>query len=178
MILKKTIEEIKELISLKEEYWEYYQDTNCYAFALGLDVPENEIIKNAYQLGVIGAAVYEIPIQKLKKMSFEKRLVLDLQALKISYKEASPSDKTYSKFINNYISNYWIIALFQNQDDFHFLRKNYNDEWYHKRGYLASPIAYDDNKQIITDIIQCSIGNYRYVKTYQLHTCQKIHPLF
>jgi len=54
-MLNMPIKEIKGLISLREEYWEYIFQTNCYAFALGIDIPENDICKNAFQPGVIAA---------------------------------------------------------------------------------------------------------------------------
>ena len=47
--------DIRSLISLRELYRENDFNTNCYAFAPGLDILENEICENAYQLGFIGA---------------------------------------------------------------------------------------------------------------------------
>lgn len=171
--LKISINSLKKMISLKDEYWEYCFNTNCYAFALGLDVPEDYIFKNAYQLGVIGAVIYDIAVIKLKNMTYEQRLLLDLKALKIICKETNPKDKTDCKFNfkNNKlisIDQQWIIALFDNGEDFHFMRKGYDGIWYHKRGFFAPSINYDDNKQIITNPEECIIDNYKYVKTYKL----------
>lgn len=53
-VLKISVDDLVDYISLTYDYWENAMDTNCYAFALGLDIPEDEIVKNAYQLGVIG----------------------------------------------------------------------------------------------------------------------------
>lgn len=172
--LKLSVEEIKQLISLREEYWEYDFQTNCYAFALGLDIPEYEIIKNAYQLGVIGAAERDIPIGELKKMAFEDRLFLDLDALNILHEEINPLEKTIFKF--NYDKNkciistdfYWLIALFSSGEDFHFLRKAYDGIWWHKRGFLGHPSNHDSNGVLITDPEQCNISGYKYAKTYKL----------
>lgn len=171
--LKLSIDEIKQLISLKEEYWEYDLDTNCYAFALGLDFPENEIVKNAYQLGIIGATINNRPINQLKKMTFEERLFLDLRTLKINYEEVLPSEKSGFDFYTKndgitYLNNYWLIALFSNDKNFHFLRKSYDGIWYQKHGYFASPINYDNDKRIITNPKQCNITGYQYIKTYKL----------
>ena len=66
-----TPEEIRNLISLKEDYWEYDFDTNCYAFALGLDVIEDDIVKDAFQLGVMGSTIKGLPLESIKEMSFE-----------------------------------------------------------------------------------------------------------
>lgn len=171
--LKINLDSLKNIISLKEEYWEYCFDTNCYAFALGLDIPESNILENAYQLGVIGSLIYNISITELKNMTYEQRLLLDLKALKIICKETSPEDKTDCKFNfkNNKLTSIeqqWIIALFDNGEDFHFMRKSYDGIWYHKRGFFAPPINYDNNKQIITNPEECIIDNYKYVKTYKL----------
>lgn len=80
--LKMSIKEIKQLISLREDYWEYNFDTNCYAFALGLDVPEEEIIKNAYKLGVIGSILQSIPTEELKKLTLEERLFFGFRCIR------------------------------------------------------------------------------------------------
>lgn len=96
--LKINVDSLRNMISLREEYWEYCFETNCYDFAPGLDIPESNILENAYRLGVIGSLIYNIPITELKNMTYEQRLLLDLKALKIIYKEASLEDKTDCKF--------------------------------------------------------------------------------
>lgn len=177
--LNLSINEIKQLISLREEYWEYDFHTNCYAFALGLDVVEDEIIKNAYQLGIMGANIKDIPISELKRMTFEERLVLDLAALKINYKEVSSTERSgydfhYNK--NNRITSadyYWLIALFSSGESFHFLRKSYDGIWYQKHGYFAPVINYDSDRKIITSPEQCNINGYEYIKTYKLKCLKK-----
>lgn len=162
--LKIDYNKIKDLISLSA-YWEYTHYTNCYAFALGLDVPENKIVENAYQLGVIGANAKQIPIESLKKLTFEERLFLDLEALGIKYNvsnvDASCSDK------------WWIISLLSNGNDFHFIRKYYDGIWYHKWGYLGPVIDYDFDKKIITDPKTANFREYKLVKTYKLSKYEK-----
>lgn len=180
--LNMSVDEIKQYISLREEYWEYDFDTNCYAFSLGLDLPENDIIENAYQLGVMGAVIFDIPTSELRKMSYEERLFLDMKALNISCEECLPTEsswyKIHSKNKKSSIERYWLISLFQNDNDFHFLRKNYDGIWYHKRGNFAPPINYDSNKKIIINPEECIIGTYKYVKTYKLRYKEKYHSLF
>lgn len=166
--LKLSSYEIKQLISLKEDYWENNFDTNCYAFALGLDIPENEIIYNAYQPGIIGSTIYGLPAKILINMSFEERVFLDMRALKIQFNETLPSDETKYKFIKNSIEKTWIVALFSNNKDFHFVRKSYDGKWYHKIGYFGKPTIYDSNHKIISGIESCTILDYQYVKSYKL----------
>ena len=166
--LKLSTYEIKQLISLKEDYWEYNFDTNCYAFALGLDIRENDIINNAYQPGIIGSTIYDIPAKRLINMSYEERIILDMKALKIQFSEALSTEETKFNFIKNSVEKTWIIALFSNNKDFHFARKNYDGKWYHKIGYFGIPTSYDSNHKVITDIDSCSILDYQYIKSYKL----------
>lgn len=176
--LKMSSEEIRNLISLREQYWEYNFETNCYAFALGLDVPENDIVKNAYQLGVMGAVAKNMPIKELKDLSFEERMKLDLDFLGISCCEALPTENSGFKFIlrrGNVVAcdHFWIVSLFNDRNSFHFVRKSYDGEWYHKRGYFAGPINFDNDRRIITDPRECNINGCQYVKTYRLSYKEK-----
>lgn len=162
--LKISTEDILDYISLKCDYWENAMDTNCYAFALGLDIPEDEIVKNAYQLGIIGATINNISLSKLKNMTYEDRLALDLNAIGIPFIECDPLEKI--KF------EQYKIAMFANFDctnDFHFMREDSNGIWWQKWGGLFSyPINKDYNSKIITDPRVCNIGEYQYIKTYAL----------
>lgn len=176
--LKMSSEDIRNLISLREQYWEYDFETNCYAFALGLDVPENDIVKNAYQLGVMGVISKDMPISMLKDLSLEERMMLDLDFLEIDCCEAEPCESSSFKFIyrkNNVIAcdHIWTIALFNDRGSFHFMRKSYDGEWFHKKGYLAGPINFDSDRKIITDPRECNINGCQYVKTYRLSYREK-----
>lgn len=177
-MLNMTPKEIKDLISLREEYWEYDFETNCYAFALGLDVPESNIVKNGYTLGVIAANMFKIPVCELAEMSFEQRFLLDLKALKIACIETSPESPTYVENTGPYERLYWTVSLLCRDDNFHFLRKNYDGEWYHKVGCFGFPIKTDSNKDLITDPKKASIFDYEYVKSYQLHICRRSNSIF
>lgn len=166
--LKLDTNEIKDLISLREEYWEYQFDTNCLAFALGLDIKENNICKNAYRLGIIGSIIKGIPIKQLNKYSFEERLFLDLDAIRIKHTYSTPKENVGIEIHHNYMDIYWLISLFSNGNNFHFLRKSYDGTWYHKFGYFAPVINYDFDKKIITDPECANLGEYKLVKTYKL----------
>lgn len=159
---------IKDLISLREEYWENSFDTNCYAFSLGLDIPEDEIIKNAYQLGVMGAAIKQIPINELKKLTFEERLFLDLDGLDIKHQDSTVDENTGYHFSKRYIDIWWIISLLSNGNNFHFIRKNYDGIWYQKWGYFSPVTNFDFDRKIITNPNEANFGEYKLVKTYKL----------
>ena len=166
------IEEIKKHICLHHDReWNNIYETNCYAYALGLDYPEEEILDYAYQLGIIGSIRYGFHPMDVCFLSYEERLKLDLKALKIKYREIDPEVKTFyirNKGIIRTTDYFWSIALFDNGEDFHFLRKGFDDNWYHKYGYSSSPINYDQDNRIILDPRECNLGEYEYRRTYQL----------
>ena len=163
-VLKMSVDDILDYISLKTEYWENAIGTNCYAFALGLDIPEDDIIKNAYQLGVIGATLNDISIKELLNMTYEERLELDLSSIGIPFLECDPKDKI--KFEQYKIA---IFANYTGKNDFHFMREDPNGIWWQKWGGLLSyPMNKDFNHNIITDPRECNIGEYQYIKTYAL----------
>ena len=172
--LKINCDNIKNLISLREEYWENDLSTNCYAFALGLDIPENQIIENAYQLGVIGAITKHIPIERIKKLTFEERLILDLNALGIIYENCNTNDKSDCWVTSNYFYTQWIISLLSNGKNFHFIRKSFDEIWYQKWGYFAPIIDFDFDKRVITDPNEANFGEYKLIKTYKLSYKEKI----
>lgn len=160
------INKLKEEMGPIEGEWNCTNTTNCYAFALGLDIPESKIIKHAYQLGVIGATIKNIPLRYLKYMSYEERLFLDMEVLKITCEKTFTDSMPRFSITQKYNYNKWVITLLENEDDFHFLRKYHNGVWYHKRGYTKYPTNLDSNGKIITDIKNCSISDYHYVGTY------------
>lgn len=166
--LRIDVDKIKDLISIREEYWEETFSTNCYAFALGLDEVEDEIAKNAYQLGVIGAIVKDIPIKELKNLSFEERLALDMEVLGIKIEEASLEDTSDFWIGKTHTDMWWIISLLSNGNNFHFIRKSYSGVWYQKWGYFAPVINFDYDRRIITNPNEANFGEYKIEKTYRL----------
>ncbi len=172
--LKINYNKIKDLISLREDYWENNDTTNCYAFSLGLDVKEDEIIKNAYQLGVIGSTVKQMTINQLRKLTFEERLLLDLEVMGIKQQESTLLDNSFSWIGKDYIDICWIISLLSNGNNFHFIRKSYDGIWYQKWGYFAPVINYDFDKKIITNPLDANFGEYKLIKTYKLSYREKI----
>lgn len=162
---------IKSYISLKSDYWENILKTNCYAFALGLDVPEHEIFLSAYQLGFMAKEKFNIPLCEIKEMTYEQRLLLDLKALKIAY-EVIKDDKIVGYYeVGNYVCNYWDILLFSHcsHRDFHFARRGYDGKLYHKMGYWNVPAKCSETA--------IEKEGYRLVRKYRLRYWERNESL-
>ena len=176
---KLNIEEIKSHICLtKDGEWNNRFGTNCYAFALGLDIPEKSFPFRAYQLGMFYVFQRGYNPNNFWFYPYEERLEKDLKTLKIEFKEVDPEVDNYCvKHEKNgkcdSIDYYWSIALFDGVMDFHFLRKGFDGKWYHKYGYFTSPVNHDRDNKIILDPRDCNIENYEYQKTYQLKLTRK-----
>ena len=178
--MKKTrlnIEEIKSHICLcHDRKWESNGKTNCYAFALGLDYPEENFSFDAYHLGAFHAMQKHgyVP-NDIGFYPYEDRLENDLKTLKIEFTEIDPEADNYYVINreNGTIDYYWSIALFDGCMDFHFLRKGFDGKWYHKQGYHLNPIDHDNSDRKILDPRKCNLGDYEYVKTYQLKLTKK-----
>ena len=164
-MLNMPIKEIKELISLREEYWEYIFETNCYAFALGFDIPENDICKNAFQPGVIAANVLNIPLSEIAKLKIEDRIILDFKVLKLGYKISEIEEKQKNRTLGNYWCTSWDILLFLKDNEFHFARVNVDGEMYHKVGYLGIPQK--------TSVEENEKRGYIFSKRYRLRYWEK-----
>lgn len=151
---------LREYIDLESNIWINTRTTNCYAYALGLDIGEEKITKHAYTLGVLWGISNNLNIRKLNILSYEERLLLDLITLKLDYKEIDP----------NYIckENEWKIAYMESKYDYHFLRQKKDGIWYHKLGYWTNPINIDSKNEIITNPENIILKDYKYIKTYCL----------
>ena len=90
--LKINQKELVKHIELKSDYWINRKETNCYAFALGFDIPERNIMNGAYKVGVIGFTKEGIDLSKINIYSYEERLIKDLKTLKLIYEETSPEE--------------------------------------------------------------------------------------
>lgn len=156
---------LRKFIELKSEYWLNKDSTNCYAYALGLDIPERNIMDGAYRLGTIGLLKEEIDPCFLLYYSKEARLEKDLKAFKLKYEEVDPNERIEDT--NKY--SHFLISLFERDGDFHFLRKSKLDNtWWHKQGWNSAPKNTDDNNEVITDPRSAKIDDYKYLKTYKI----------
>lgn len=163
--LKINQKELVKHIELKFDYWINRKETNCYAFALGFDIPERNIMNGAYKVGVIGFTKEGIDLSKINIYSYEERLIKDLKTLKLIYEETSPEEIVK----DDYKYTFFLISLLEHPKDFHFLRKSKQDNtWWHKRGWEAMPNNIDDFDNIIVNPKNAVIGNYEYIKTYKI----------
>lgn len=164
--LKMSIKEIRDKIDINCESWKYIKETNCYAYALGLDIPCDLINDHAYEPGTISNTnkFYEDELWHLNYNRFMYCLYSDLYNLGIEFKEVAPTTKIEC--------NEWKIALYteflsypgETILDFHFLRESKEGLWYHKIGWEDGPTNIDINNKIITNLDNCFLGDYEYQK--------------
>jgi len=166
-MLNMTLNEIKGKITLYPENWDNTYTTNCYAYALGLDIPEFKICKGAYQPGSISMEFNPLVFdQYFNYNTLIENLENDLKMLDISYREVEPNEKIED--------NEWKISVFtDNCDDeriidFHFLRQNSDGVWFHKNGFSGKISNKDRSGKIITDVTKCYLAGYKYKKSYAL----------
>lgn len=169
--LKISLQELRDNINLNKKFWKHILSTNCYAYALGLDVKENNIKYYAYEPGIISnAKEYMIVKQEFTYSNLLQNLYSDLEFLGIEFREIKPKEQVSKEE--------WKIALFTSflafeQDvewlrDFHFLRQHENGLWYHKQGWYKFPTKRDSNFEIITDPSKCYLKGKQFKKCYSL----------
>jgi hypothetical protein len=157
---------IKKLINLKTDNWEFSTSTNCYAFALGLDVPYSEISDHAYMVGCFAEDHLKSKDIDVCDLDFEHSFLEDLDFLEISHEEVEPDCIIKDDSLDY---NSFLISLFFSHNDFHFLRKNkYDNLWYHKQGYLDLPRNRDSEGMLIRNPKDAFLYDYMYYKTYKL----------
>lgn len=171
IILKKTLIEIRNSITLDKENWENILTTNCYAYALGLDIPESEICDYAYAPGQLSGSPLSVANHYLFKYNdLLECLYSDFNALSISFREVEPTETVSI--------DEWKIALFTSSidyggcgellDDYHFLRQRNNGIWWHKSGWYNAPTNKDNKNQIIVNPQSCLLKGRKYQKSYIL----------
>ena len=156
---------------LSEEYLYYTENpnewknsayTNCYLFALQLDIPFFMINNRSYFIG--GITEKNIPLCNEYNYTASlliKNLYRDLDYLKIDHKIISPNEE-----------GDWKIALFLSKNkelitDFHLLRY-YNETWYQKNGFKGGISNTDFSGNIITDPLNCNLLDKEYIVSLKL----------
>ena len=161
-------EEIRNKIEIYKDIWTNLNTTNCYAYALGLDIPEKDICKHAYQPGVM-SGFYALEEDYFSYDNLVKGINHDLEFLKIEAREIDPSD-----IIN---PDEWKIALFVHNSifcppylipDYHFLKYYPDETWHHKFGYTYSINNLVDNSSVIINPKCCQLDGFVYDKTLSL----------
>ena len=166
-MLNMSLDELRSNIQIYPETWINLHTTNCYAYALGLDIPEYKICNGAYQPGSFSMDVNPLVFEEyFDYNTLIKNLENDLKKLGVFYREVEPDELL--------TTNEWKIALFtDNCDkeriiDFHFLRQKIDSSWFHKNGFSGSISKFDRSGKIITDPRKCYLLNYQYKKCYAL----------
>lgn len=165
--LKMTLQELRNSIDIQKSEWTS-DNSNCYAYALGLDIPQYQIKDCAYAPGVIADSEIDLPSKKIfLYKDLINNLYLDFDALGIRFREINPLDTIGS--------NEWKIALFitwyqepELVEDYHFLRQHNDGIWYHKKGFRGEVSKYDSNGKIITNPQECFFRYRHYNKCLSL----------
>lgn len=156
---------LRDSINLNNKKWKHRFTTNCYAFSLGLDVREHNIMTCAYIPGNIGNSNEKIQFTHcFTYQNLINNLYDDLLFMRIHFREINPLDIVDE--------DEWKIALLttclayedyiEYLEDFHFLRAGSDGIWYHKPGWYRGISNKDSNKKVITDPRKCYIKNMDY----------------
>ena len=169
MYSKKVIKKFIDAMDVNKQTWINYYTTNCYAYALGIDLYLGEKI---IDLGKISGMDYNMR----NKDDLKTALIFDVTRLNLSIEEVNPSIR-----IND--ENSWLIAMFMtpfykddNDEitmDYHFLRKTKNENWTHKIGNTNVITNKDEddkkiNNPVFSNIMLDSNIPYNYIGSYML----------
>ena len=165
------LEFVRNNIDIHRKHWKHIFTTNCYAYALGLDIKEKDIKPFAYQPGVMGGYLYSVNSSKyFAYSSLIEGIFADMKKLNIEIREINTTDRVSA--------DEWKIALFtvfhavefysEWLSGFHFLIEKEDGIWYHKPGYYKLPTNKDYDNCIITDPKNCYLGNKEFRKCYSL----------
>ena len=124
------------LINPFKEEWKNNNTTNCYAYALGLDIDYNKLSIKGYEPGF----TFYTPLPPcFEGEDLLNHVVKDLDNLKIDF-----------RYVNAYYKlakGEWKIAIFggfRNSwdlfDDYHFMKQTKDGVWVHKNGYYSKPM--------------------------------------
>ena len=172
-MLKMSIEHLHNIMNNDIQYynWKHTKGTNCYAYALGLDVIQSKICHHAYMPGRIGQEVIGTECNyNFNGKIIEEQMFNDLFSLGVRCDIVTDDESLCLKDIKRQTKNYWDILLFTRYywdeeekkfvPDFHFVRIGPDGNLYHKWGWELQPesIDYDELK----------IHGYDFIKRYRL----------
>ncbi len=164
---------LRDEIDLERKDWKY--KTNCYAYALGIDKTDDEILPASFVPGILGASIRGIDIETLKGMTLNEKIFLDLDSLKIDYSTNALFKSSPCKIEDGYLT--WVIAAYERLGDYydnHFLRKDENGIWSHKIGY-SDVINTDDYGDLLFDISGNKFGfNNEMYEEYDFYGSYKL----
>lgn len=161
-MLNMPINKIRRKIQIYPGSWVNMHSTNCYAYAMGLDIPQYKICEYAYQPGTMSETAniaiddYFTREELIDGMYGDFKL-LDISCRQVTYDEPIEDDE-------------WKIALlFSGVDDtfmdFHFLKQGRYGVWTHKNGFDGEVSRRDYSGRIITN------PEIAYLPTYKFNSC-------
>lgn len=169
MYSKKVVKKFIDAMDVNKQTWINYYTTNCYAYALGVDLYLGYRI---IDLGEISGMNYNMR----NKDDLKTALIFDVARLNLNIEEVDPSIVLPDE-------NSWLIAMFMTSFytdgkggktmDYHFLRKTKNENWTHKIGNTNIITNRDEhdkkiNNPMYSDIMLDSHIPYNYIGSYML----------
>lgn len=170
------IEYSSVLIDPFKRDWKYVFETNCYAYALGLDIPVNFLGKYDdsihYDPGFFGGNIIS---SSFTEEELNSSILSDMDALGLCCCDA-PYDVKLEE-------GEWKIAIYGAvtskpgyYKDFHFIKNTGHFFWMHKQGFGEAPTNFDSDGHVILDPTKCNISEiingspfkYEYIKTYKI----------
>ena len=171
-MIKMPITKIRKSMSYERGQldWKNIYTTNCYAYALHLDIAQDDICNYAYNLGQIAKMndndenPSECTSNLYNSKDFEFALLSDFEALGLEYLESNIKE-FYPNDLDTYPGRSFDILYFINTrdhffDDFHFARYGKDGKLYHKWGFVFPPEE--------TTIEKIESDGYEFVKRYRL----------
>lgn len=129
------------LINPFKDGWDNISTTNCYAYALGLDINYEDLSISGFEPGFTANTC--LP-SCFNGSDLIDNVVKDLDNLKIDFRH-----------VNDYYKlnkGEWRIAIFggirnsfNSFDDYHFMRQTIDGVWVHKNGYYGKPMKVQKN---------------------------------
>lgn len=164
------ISKIRDSINPFKSEWENVGSTNCYTYALGLDITRDFLTVNSNP-GSMSNCELGFPFDYTELVGC---LEADFKTLGLSYIEVN-SDYILKK-------DEWKIVLMATATecikytDYHFLRQTETGIWTHKQGFRYKPTDLDSRHNVIVSPEKAIIetdglflsSRYDYLKTYCL----------
>lgn len=148
-----TLERINEIINPFASTWHNNDSTNCYAYALGIDLSKEEIYPlSNLNPGTFSGHFLGNPFSTKDLLTYIDE---DLYCLGLKSKEVDYDYKLEK--------GEWKIAVMKTSDfnngicDYHFLRQVSPNKWMHKKGFYTPPTNLDSRGKIIINPVDSAI---------------------
>ncbi len=167
---KERLMELRNFFNLSTDFWCFTGNVNCYAYAIGSDLPPQCLNIRGYFPGCFFESVNQEKL-KFNKDNLIERLEMDFETLEFEYRVVSPDEEIGE--------DEWKIAFFKDlglsKGNFHFLRQGKDGLWYQKIGLRRDslPTNKDSNGNFITNPCEVYFNTpptvqYEYNRCYSL----------